>query len=208
MVSEPSWPVFMACNMSNASSARTSPTTMRSGRIRKLLITSCRCRTAPLPSMLGARVSRRTTCSCFICNSAASSMVTMRSVAGIYPESTFNKVVLPAPVPPEIKIFSLPFTMEDNNSSMGSVRVLFSIILRAVRGSRPNRRIERQGPSMAKGGMMAFTREPSARRASTIGDDSSTRRPTLDTMRSMICIRWESSLKLKPVSSSLPLRSM
>ncbi len=65
VVSEPSWPVFMACNISKASSPRTSPTTMRSGRIRRLLITSCRCRTAPLPSMLGGRVSRRTTCSCF-----------------------------------------------------------------------------------------------------------------------------------------------
>ncbi len=31
----------MACNMSKASSPRTSPTTMRSGRIRRLLITSC-----------------------------------------------------------------------------------------------------------------------------------------------------------------------
>ena len=72
---------------------------------------------------------------------------------------------------------------------MGSVRLLFSIMLRAVTGSRPKRRIERQGPSMARGGMMAFTREPSARRASTMGEDSSTRRPMRETMRSMICIR-------------------
>ena len=47
----PSWPVFMACSMSSASSPRTSPTTMRSGRIRSALMTSCRCLTAPLPSM-------------------------------------------------------------------------------------------------------------------------------------------------------------
>ena len=38
--------------------------------------------------------------------------------------------------------------------------------------------------------MMAFTREPSGKRASTIGQTSSTRRPTFDTMRSMICIKW------------------
>ena len=38
---------------------------------------------------------------------------------------------------------------------------------------------------------MAFTREPSARRASTMGEDSSTRRPTRETMRSMICIRCD-----------------
>ena len=124
VVSEPSWPVFMACNMSKASSPRTSPTTMRSGRIRRLLMTSCRWRTAPLPSMLGGRVSRRTTCSCFICNSAASSMVTMRSLFGMYPERTLSTVVLPAPVPPEIRRLRRPFTMAESNSSMGSVRRL------------------------------------------------------------------------------------
>ena len=78
---------------------------------------------------------------------------------------------------------------------------------RAVMGSRPKRRIERHGPSIASGGMMAFTREPSARRASTMGDDSSTRRPTRETIRSIICIRCWSSLKLRPVGSSLPARS-
>ena len=41
------------------------------------------------------------------------------------------------------------------------------------------------------GGMMTFTREPSGRRASTIGDDSSTRRPIGAMMRSitrMMCV--------------------
>ena len=50
---------------------------------------------------------------------------------------------------------------------------------------------------MASGGIMALTREPSARRASTIGEDSSTRRPTRDTMLSMICIRWALSLNVE-----------
>ena len=49
------------------------------------------------------------------------------------------------------------------------------------------------GPSSASGGMMALTREPSGSRASTIGLDSSMRRPTELTMRSMICIRCVSS---------------
>ena len=35
--------------------------------------------------------------------------------------------------------------------------------------------------------MMALTREPSGRRASTIGEDSSTRRPTADTILSITC---------------------
>ena len=33
---------------------------MRSGRIRRELTSSCRCRTAPLPSTFGGRVSSRT----------------------------------------------------------------------------------------------------------------------------------------------------
>ncbi len=41
------------------------------------------------------------------------------------------------------------------------------------------------GPLSASGGMMAFTRLPSLRRASTSGLDSSMRRPMGATMRSM-----------------------
>src|SRR4030095_5572889 len=55
--------------------------------------------------------------------------------------------------------------------------------------SAANPRIDRTGPSSANGGMIAFTREPSGRRASTIGDDSSTRRPTRLTMRSITAMR-------------------
>ena len=51
--------------------------------------------------------------------------------------------------------------------------------------------------------MIAFTREPSGKRASTIGTVSSTRRPTFDTMRSMICIKWSLSRNLTSVFSSL-----
>jgi len=43
------------------------------------------------------------------------------------------------------------------------------------------------GPSNASGGMIAFKREPSGSRASTIGEVSSTRRPTRETIRSRIC---------------------
>ena len=47
---------------------------------------------------------------------------------------------------------------------MGWVRALFWISFSAVRGEEPKRRMERIGPSMASGGMMALTREPSLRR--------------------------------------------
>ena len=50
---EPSWPVFIACIMSSASPPRTSPTMMRSGRMRSALRSRSRVRTSPLPSMFG-----------------------------------------------------------------------------------------------------------------------------------------------------------
>src|SRR5436190_464507 len=96
VVKLPSWPVFMAWSMSSASSLRTSPMMMRSGRIRRALTISSRWRIAPLPSMLAGRVSSLTTCRWRNFNSAASSMVTMRSVWPMNPESTLSSVVLPA----------------------------------------------------------------------------------------------------------------
>ena len=53
VVIEPSWPVFIACSMSSAAPSRTSPMTMRSGRIRSELRTRSRTVTCPRPSMFG-----------------------------------------------------------------------------------------------------------------------------------------------------------
>ncbi len=64
------------------------------------------------------------------------------------------------------------------------------------------------GPSTASGGMTALTREPSGSRASTMGDDSSIRRPTRETMRSMTWRTCASERNALSVSISLPSRSM
>ena len=53
----------------------------------------------------------------------------------------------------------------------------------SLRRSFLNLRMVSAGPSMASGGAMTLTRLPSGRRASQIGLDSSTRRPTWLTMR-------------------------
>ena len=53
-------------------------------------------------------------------------------------------------------------------------------------GMAENLRTVKHDPSRARGGMMAFTRDPSGNRASAIGEDSSIRRPTLETILSMI----------------------
>ena len=49
-----------------------------------------------------------------------------------------------------------------------------------VYGVPANFRMVRDEPFTASGGMIALTREPSSRRASTSGEDSSMRRPTRD----------------------------
>ena len=53
---------------------------------------------------IGGRVSIRPTCGCCNCNSAASSMVINRSVSEMNADRAFNIVVLPVPVPPEIRV--------------------------------------------------------------------------------------------------------
>ena len=55
---------------------------------------------------------------------------------------------------------------------------------------------------------MALTRDPSLRRASTMGVDSSMRRPTWLTILSMIRNRCWSSRKVTLVSSSRPFFSI
>ena len=119
---EPSWPVFMAWSMSSASPERHSPTMIRSGRMRRALRTSSRIGIAPLPSMLGGRDSRVTTCSWRSWSSAASSIVTIRSSFGMNDERTLRVVVLPEPVPPETKMFRRASTHARRKSNMSGGR--------------------------------------------------------------------------------------
>ncbi len=62
-----------------------------------------------------------------------------------------------------------------------------------------NFRMVSVGPSIASGGTMTLTREPSGKRASQIGELSSTRRPTWLTMRWQMFISWPLSRKRMPV---------
>ena len=56
--------------------------------------------------------------------------------------------------------------------------------------------------------MIAFTREPSGRRASTSGDDSSIRRPIWPTIFVMIRRRCDESVNVSGVGESRPARSI
>ena len=71
-----------------------------------------------------------------------------------------------------------------------------------------NLRMVSAAPSMASGGAMTLTREPSGRRASQIGEASSTRRPTWLTMRWQMFISCALSRKRMLVSWILPPTSM
>ena len=106
VVSDPSWPVFIAWSMSSASPPRHSPTITRSGRIRKVALMQSRAVMAPVPSMFAGRVSMRIQCSLASCSSAESSMLTMRSSSWMKLLRTLSSVVLPEPVPPEMTTLS------------------------------------------------------------------------------------------------------
>ena len=71
-------------------------------------------------------------------------------------------------------------------------------------GSAANLRMVSADPSTASGGTTALTRLPSGRRASTIGLDSSTRRPIRDTILSMVRRRCASSVNWAVACISRP----
>ena len=130
-----------------------------------------------------------------------------RSSAWMYRERLLSSVVFPEPVPPLMMMLHRACTAADRKSITPWGNAPWRIRSSTVSGLEPNRRMDMAGPSSASGGMMAFTRDPSARRASTMGLVSSTRRPIRPTMRSMICRRWALSRNVTSDRSSLPLRS-
>jgi hypothetical protein len=158
---------------------------IRSGRMRSELRTRSRIVISPRPSTLDGRASSVTTCGCCRRSSALSSTVMIRSVAGTAADSALSSVVLPAPVPPEITTLSFACTMARSSatesSSIDAIETSWSSVNR-----RGKRRMVSVGPLSASGGMITLTRSPVGRRASTIGLDSSTRRLTCETMRSIV----------------------
>ena len=91
-------------------------------------------------------------------------------------------------------MLSLPLTHASRNCAHFGVSEPKRSRSSILKGSLRNFRIVSVGPDTASGGMIAFTREPSGRRASTIGDASSTRRPIREMILSMIRRRcWSST---------------
>jgi len=113
----------------------------------------------------------------------------------------FSSVVLPAPVPPDTRIFSRARTIASKTFAISSVSDLLATRFSIRSGSIPSagwRAPARPAPAGDDDVHAGAIGQP----ASTRGVDSSTRRPTLETIRSMIVIRWSSSLKVTSVLCS------
>lgn len=121
------------------------------------------------------------------------SMVMMRSCDGIDRDTQFRSVVFPDPVPPAIKIFFFIRTQKSMNLDASRLIEFFSIMSWNVSFFFENFRMVIVGPLRANGGSMTLTLDPSASRASTMGEDSSTLRPSGPTIRP-ITVRSEFSL--------------
>ena len=75
-------------------------------------------------------------------------------------------------------MLSLALTQRSSRSEVSGLSVPFATIALIVSRLVANFLIVSNGPEREIGGIVALTRLPSGRRASTIGEDSSIRRPT------------------------------
>ena len=115
--------------------------------------------------------------------------------------SALSRLVLPDEVAPLINTLHRASTTDTSSAATSG-----SANSARARRRTPNRRNVRQGPSTATGGITAHTREPSARRASTIGDSRSSRRPSGARIRSMR--RGVTSASSRPARTMVPSRSI
>ena len=200
--------MFIAWSISTTSSPRHSPSRMRSDPIRKAFTTRSRMVTPPVLPELVSWDTSATTCFWLKRSSATSSMVAMRSSAGIYALSAFKSVVLPEAIPPQMTIFKRACMQARRNSAISAVNVSIWMRSSILSSFFEALRIVMVGPLTALGGITIFTREPSDRRTSTIGQSDFIRRPARRNMFSIIrCMCWSSS-KLHGTSSMIPCRSM
>ncbi len=172
----PSWPVLSAESISRTSAPRTSPTTRRSGRIRRLCRTRATMSTCPLPSTLAGRVCSRTVCGCTTASSRTSSTTTIRSPTSTPASSAASRVVLPEPVPPLTTKECRPATIAASTwvHSCGKAPAAWSCASELTR-RRGMRRLMWAPPSTS-GGRRACSRTPPGSSPSTYGLASSSRR--------------------------------
>ena len=104
-------------------------------------------------------------------------------------------------------MFSLASTQARSRSAISGVTVPKPTRSSTPSGLVENFRMVRVEPLKAIGAMTALTRDPSSSRASTIGEDSSIRRPIRETMRSITPRSCSSDRNLTGERVSLPFCS-
>ena len=133
--------------------------------------------------------------------------MTIRSSDGMKPERMLGRVVLPDEVPPETRMLSRLRTAARRNCIISGLALPIARRSAGRSLSRENLRMVMHGPSIASGGSTTFTRDPSRSLASHIGELSSTRLPTVLTMRSITCRSWAALSKTTGLRLTRPLRS-
>ena len=123
IVQRPGSPLLSASSRSSASSARTSPTMIRLGRIRSDSLIRSRSRISPVPSSPSCRVWSATQSGCGKRISKTSSTEITRSPPGIAAAMQLSMVVFPAWVPPPIRRFRPARTEASRNSAADGVRL-------------------------------------------------------------------------------------
>ncbi len=190
-------------SISRLSASRTSPTTRRSGRIRRASFTSLRSGISPSPSRLGCLHWRPTTSRSGNWSSKISSTVMTRSRLPMLAAKQLSMVVLPAWVEPDTRMFSPLDTAAPRKRADCGVRVPNSTKCSSRLAFTTNLRMFTAQCLRVTSGMTTWSLEPSGNAASTKGDDMSRRRPELFSIRSTrsrTC--W--SVRLREVSSDSP----
>ena len=120
-------------------------------------------------------------------------MTTMRSSSGMCAASALSSVVLPVPVPPEIRMFccvataSVELRRQCRRQRADVDELVEAVAVREL----PNG--QRPGPPTAHGGNIAATREPSSRRASSSGCISEISSPQARAMFLIATVRFRVS---------------
>ena len=97
-----------------------------------------------------------------------------------------------------------PFTQASRNLAICELIVLFLIKSEVRKMFLENLRMVSTHPLIARGGIMAFMREPSGSLASTMGELSSRRRPRGEMIRSIMVCKCRLSRKTTFTFSILP----
>ena len=182
VVSEPSWPVFIASSMSSASAPRTSPTMMRVGRMRSALRTRSRMRDlADALDVLAAHLQRHAVRQLAVELQLGDFLdghhaLVERGDRGA--ERVQQGGLARAGLAADQNVHAGLDGRIEELGRRGRQRAQLDQLVAASGRAAANLRMVSDVQRVDAGGITAFRREPSGSRTSTIGEASSSRRPS------------------------------